>query len=387
MKNLAFIPARGGSKSIKLKNIKPFCGKPLLYWTCKELQESNEIDVIVIATENEVIEKTVLSFNFSKIKVYKRSQENAQDTSSTEDVILEYIRNDNIHHETNFILVQATNPFLKSNEINSAIDNFETKNYDSLLSCARMKRFFWTSEGKAINYDFLKRPRRQDFDGILVENGSFYISKVSSILEYRNRLNGRIGIFEMPEYTYVELDEEYDWAMAEHIFRKYCWSEENASDQIKLFLSDVDGVLTDAGMYYSELGDELKKYSTYDGVGFRLLKEKNIKTGIVTSENRKLNEKRAKKLKLDYIFQGAENKLEIVKELCEKLAISLNNVAFIGDDINDYDLLQNVGLAACPSNAVKKIKEIPGIIHLETEGGNGAVREFSDLILKKYYKS
>ena len=155
--------------------------------------------------------------------------------------------------------------------------------------------------------------------------------------------------------------------------------------KIKVFLTDVDGVMTDAGMYYTESGDEFKKFNTYDGMAFAMLRERGIKTGLITSEETRIVENRARKLKVDYLYQGAkgDGKLEAAKQICEKEGISLNNIAYIGDDINCIPLLKAVGMAACPANAVKMVKEIPGIIQLKTKGGDGAVREFVERILKK----
>lgn len=154
---------------------------------------------------------------------------------------------------------------------------------------------------------------------------------------------------------------------------------------IKLFLTDVDGVLTDAGMYYSEQGDELKKFNTHDGMGLQLIREKGIKTGIITSENTQMVERRAKKLKLDYLYQGKREggKLASVLEICEKEGTSLNEVAYIGDDINCFELLSKVGLAACPADAIDAVKNIPGIIRMNKKGGEGCVREFIELILNR----
>ncbi len=153
--------------------------------------------------------------------------------------------------------------------------------------------------------------------------------------------------------------------------------------KIKLFLSDVDGVLTDAGMYYTESGDEFKKFNTHDGMGFNLLKQAGIKTGIITTENTKIVERRAAKLKIDYVYQGVGfgGKLEAALEICKKENISMAEVAYIGDDINCIELLQAAGLAACPSNSTSRVKAIPGIIHLSKAGGEGAVREFVEILL------
>lgn len=154
--------------------------------------------------------------------------------------------------------------------------------------------------------------------------------------------------------------------------------------KIRLFLTDVDGVLTDAGMYYTETGDELKKFNTRDGMGLKLLREAGIKTGIITTENTRLVERRAAKLKVDHLVQGAYPKLNAALEICEKEGITLAETAYIGDDVNCLELLEAAGLAACPSDAVRKVKEVPGILHLEKKGGEGVVREFADLILDQY---
>ena len=150
--------------------------------------------------------------------------------------------------------------------------------------------------------------------------------------------------------------------------------------KIKLFLSDVDGVMTDAGMYYTASGDEFKKFNTHDGMAFNILREAGIKTGIITTENTTIVERRAAKLKIDYVYQGAgfKGKLAAAMEICVKENITLNEVAYIGDDINCIELLKAVGIAACPAKSTKKVKAIPGIIHLQKSGGEGAIREFVD---------
>jgi len=381
LKTIAFIPVRGGSKSIPLKNVKSFCGKPLVYWTARAAQYTKEIDEVIIGTDSEEIKKTVLAFGFNKLKVYDRSKVNAADSSSTESVMLEYLNGVNLNSLDTFVLIQATSPFLLETDLSKGILQLKNSKSDSLLSCAIVKRFFWNKEGMAINYDFKNRPRRQDFEGTLIENGAFYINTVSNILKFGNRLSGNIEIYQMPEYSMTEIDEPDDWVYAEYLMKKHVLCQERK--EIKLFLSDVDGVLTDAGMYYSENGDELKKFNTHDGKGFELLRNANIKTGIITSENTKIVERRAKKLKVDFLYQGKEHggKLEATKAICKDLGITLDAVAYIGDDVNCFELLSNVGLAACPSNAVDKIKSIPNILILNTKGGEGAVREFVNKII------
>lgn len=153
--------------------------------------------------------------------------------------------------------------------------------------------------------------------------------------------------------------------------------------KIKLFATDVDGTMTDGCMYYADNGLELKKFNFQDGMGFKLLRDVGIKTAIITSESTPIVQKRADKLNVDYLSMGTWEKLDFIKNICKKLNITLDEVAYIGDDINDIELLQSVKYKACPANAVKKVKEIDGIYHLNRCGGNAAVREFIEIILEK----
>ena len=381
---IAFIPVRGGSKSIPLKNIKKFCGKPLVYWNLKELQSVPAIDQIIVATDSEQIESVVNSFSFSKVIVYRRSVENASDGASTESVMLEYIQYAELAVTDIFMLVQATSPLTERKHFGEALEMYRSGQFDSILTCVRNYRFFWNADGTSKNYDYRNRPRRQDFSGELMENGAFYINTVGNILKYQNRLCGNIGIYEMPQYTAFEVDEPDDWCILESLMRTHILTKRKTDTiKIKLFLTDVDGVLTDGGMYYSEEGDELKKFNTRDGMAFQLLKEAGIKTGLITSENTKIVEKRAAKLKIDYVYQGKYKggKLQAAKDICEKEHISMSEVAYIGDDINCFELLSNVGFPACPSDAMSRIKQIDSILILSSKGGEGVVREFVEYLL------
>ena len=152
---------------------------------------------------------------------------------------------------------------------------------------------------------------------------------------------------------------------------------------IKLFATDVDGTLTDGCMWYGDNGLELKKFNFRDGHGFQLLREAGIKTAIITSETTAIVQKRANKLKVDYLSMGNHNKLDYMKKVCNELSIELSEVAYIGDDINDSNLLRSVGFAACPADAHLDVKSIDNIQILSTNGGCGAVREFIDKLLKK----
>ena len=162
--------------------------------------------------------------------------------------------------------------------------------------------------------------------------------------------------------------------------------------QVKLFLSDVDGCMTNGGLYYTEDEKEVKRFCVYDGMGMVLLRQQGIPCGILTSEDTPIVRHRAQKLNLDYLYMGVGrvidnksiSKLEAAQEICAKMGITLEDVCFVGDDVNDLELLQHVGTPVCPANAQPAVKAVPGIIVLEHRGGEGAIREICDAILDQY---
>ena len=220
--NVAFIPVRGGSKSIPLKNIKSICGKPLVYWTVKAACGCKYIDKVYVATDSDKIRETVEGFKagiesewFSKAVVIGRSAESASDTASTELAMLEFA---GIYDFDNIVLVQATSPLLQASDLEKGFEAFQTSGTDSVLSVVRQKRFHWGNDENGYahptNYDVFHRPRRQVFDGYLVENGAFYISSKAGLLKYQNRVSGNIKAVEMNEDTFFEIDRspyEEEW--------------------------------------------------------------------------------------------------------------------------------------------------------------------------------
>lgn len=225
--NVAFIPVRGGSKSIPLKNIKPINGKPLVYWTVKAACCCEKLDVVYVCTDSEKISNTVETFKveepeiFQKVKVIDRSAESATDTAPTMIAVMEFA---NKHDFDNLILIQATSPLLATDDLTRGLRALAEPDVDCVLSVVRQKRFNWAvgADGFAYptNYDFTKRPRRQEFDGYFVENGAFYMLSKDNLLKYRNLLGGNVKIVEMSEDTFFEIDEPSDWVVIEALMKK-----------------------------------------------------------------------------------------------------------------------------------------------------------------------
>ncbi len=387
--NVAFIPVRGGSKSIPLKNIRPICGEPLVYWTVKAACECKYIDKVYVATDNERIKDVVEGFRQKilksindKLVVIGRSAESATDTASTESAMIEFAEQ---YEFTNIVLIQATSPLLTSEDLNKGFESFASDDTDSVLSVVRQKRFRWDTDSNGIvqpvNYDVFNRPRRQEFKGDLVENGAFYISSKESLLRSRNRISGRIRAVEMCEDSFFEIDEPSDWIIIEALMKKNGHAKDNIDFRnVQMFLTDCDGCLTDGGMYYTEQGDELKKFNTKDGMGFALLREKGIITGIITGEDMELNRRRASKLQLDEMCSGVKDKVSVIRKLCEKYDIQPENIVYVGDDINDLAAMEFVGHGCTVADAQTVVKDAASYI-TTAKGGNGAIREIIDLIL------
>lgn len=150
--------------------------------------------------------------------------------------------------------------------------------------------------------------------------------------------------------------------------------------KIKLVISDVDGVLTDGSMYYSIRGEIMKKFHTHDGMGVELLSKNNISTILMTREKSQIVKKRASKIKIKETFLGITEKEKLLDKLCSKYDLKPENIAYIGDDLNDLEIMKLVGLSASPNNGISEIKKIAHYI-CKKNGGNGAFREFADLII------
>lgn len=376
----AFIPLRGGSKSIPRKNIKLIAGYPLFYWSLKAALDSGSFDQIVVSTEDEEIKNVVNHYFPESVSVDQRPSHLAADDTSTEAVVLDYLKRSEADV---FVLIQATSPLVSSEDFVKAKDYFIENKFDSMLSACEFKRFLWSNDGKPINYDPQSRPRRQEFDGAMLENGAFYFTKTSVYNEYKNRLGGKIGIFPMAEETAYELDEPVDWIIIEELLRaKKELKIREKLKKIKALVIDVDGTLTDGGMYYSESGEELKKFNTKDAKGLELLKKSGFEVCVITAEDSPRVHSRMKKMqvsKTDYFF-GVKDKLPVLKQWCEMKGFNLENIAYAGDDLGDLECMTHSGFSLCPADSVDSIKKTSDFIS-NYNGGEAFIRRFIDKFL------
>lgn len=214
MYNIAFIPVRAGSKSIKNKNITLVNNKPLVYWTVSVANNSN-LDKVFVSTDSIEIKTLVESFGFNKVEVIERSKESSSDKATSESALIEFT---NKYEFDNVVFMQATSPLTQTSDINGALKKFLNSDKKSLISAIKRHQFLWDTKGTPMNYDPNNRPRRQEWDGYYIENGAFYISSRKEILKTGCRITTPVDFWEMSVQNIFEIDEPTDIDIVEKLF-------------------------------------------------------------------------------------------------------------------------------------------------------------------------
>jgi len=194
------------------------------------------------------------------------------------------------------------------------------------------------------------------------------------------------NVSELTIFDIEAIADEYDSDLYSMLFNRSFTTSHIASkvENIKLLILDVDGVMTDGGMYFAESGEQMKKFNTKDGMAIIHLTRNDFQVAIISSGFKgEAVKKRAEMLGIQNCYVGRDSKLEVLKNMCNELSISLEEVAIIGDDINDLEVMRNVGLSFSPKDAVSAVKQQVDVV-LSKRGGEGCVREMIDqFILKK----
>lgn len=380
LKKIGFIPLRKGSKGIKNKNRKKLLGKPLFTWVLAEAIFSDLDEVYVFTDDKKIIDFVNSQYPWTnKVKTILRNDKNANDTASTESAMLEFSKK--INHNYDIIcLLQATSPLTTKNDINTILNKIENKGFDSALTVVKTNRFLWSSNGTPQNYDVFKRPRRQDFKGVLIENGAVYASVKEAFLKSKNRLSGTIGLSEMPEDTLLEIDNASDWVAVEQLLVNRLKSNKKTKKITHLVL-DVDGVFTDGSVFYSKDGEQLKKFDMRDGMGLEILRETRVEVMVMTSEQSDIVEQRMKKLNIKNVYLGVKDKYALLNRILIENSLSISNIAYMGDDVNDLANICCAGWSLTPNNATLIVKQYADVI-LSKNSGDGAIREACEYILK-----
>ena len=378
MKQIGFIPLRKGSKGIVNKNKRKMVGRPLFTWVLGEAIFSNLDEIYIYTDDEEIMAFVEKEYHWTnKVKALLRSKDSANDTASTEFAMLEFCESLNYDFDV-FCLLQATSPFTKSEDINTCLSKID-EHYDSALTVVNTHRFLWNEDGTPINYTPLKRPRRQDFKGLLIENGAVYTTTKASLQNSKNRVGDKVALVKMLEESLMEIDTESDWIAVESLLIER-QKRAKESKRITHIVLDVDGVFTDGTITYTEDGEHTKSFDMRDGMGLEILRQFDVEVLIMTSENSQLVAKRMEKLKIEQVFLGVKDKYTLLKNIVTKDNISFSNVAYMGDDVNDLTNICSVGWSFAPNNATDIVK-INADVVLAKNSGAGAIREACQFIM------
>lgn len=380
MKKVAIIPLRKGSKGIPGKNKKKLLGRPLFSWVL-EAAIFSELDVVYVFTDDEEILNFLKNeYHWTpKVKGLLRDETNANDTASTESAMLEFAAK--IDHDFDILcLLQATSPLTTPLDINAVLSQILKENKSSALSVVKTHRFTWNSDGTSQNYDVFNRPRRQDFEGLLMENGAVYATTKEAFLQSKNRVSASIGLVEMPEETLVEIDSLSDWLMVENLIAERQKSYKK-QEPIKYLVLDVDGVFTDGCVYYGADGELMKKFDMRDGMGLEILRQNGVDVVVMTSENSALVAQRMKKLQINHVFLGVKDKHSLLQQFIFEKKLTWSSLAYVGDDVNDLANLCSVGWSFAPANATSIVKQHVDNVLINISA-DGAIREVCEWIMK-----
>ncbi|XP_056445173.1 N-acylneuraminate cytidylyltransferase A [Gadus chalcogrammus] len=381
----ALILARGGSKGIPLKNIKMLAGVPLLGWVLRAAADANMFDSIWVSTDHEDIVKVSLAFG---AKVHPRSPEVSRDSSSSLEAIQEFAR---LHPEVDVVCnIQATSPCLHPFHVKEALEKITLEGYESVFSVVRRHQFRWREAKKdtdgvtaPLNMNPNKRPRRQDWDGELCENGSFYFASRDLILNHGVLQGGKMGYYEMlPEYS-VDIDVDIDWPVAEQRVLRFGYFGKDKSEVVQLMFCHVSGCLTDGQTALSASGDEMVHMNTRDIMGIRILKREGVEVVLLVSNEDDMSEVLSDKLATRtgcVVKHVGEETLLDVEKWREEKKLDWKEVAFMGFDEPDVECLKLAGLSAAPGDA-PAVAVNAAKYACRARGGQGAVREFAEHIL------
>ncbi|KVV15883.1 3-deoxy-D-manno-octulosonate 8-phosphate phosphatase KdsC [Flavobacterium sp. TAB 87] len=354
-------------------------GRPLFFWVLSEAIFSELDEVFVFTDDTDIIAFIQKEYQWSsKVKAVLRSSEHATDTASTESTMLEFATLVGYDFDV-LCLLQATSPLTTAADINAALKIVSSDGNDSALSVVNTHRFTWNADGTSQNYDVFNRPRRQDFEGLLIENGAVYATSKAAFLNSKNRVSGKIGLVKMQEDSLVEIDSMTDWKIVEELLAKRL-KKSKKHQRINYLVLDVDGVFTNGEVLYSEKGELAKAFDMRDGMGLEILRQCEVEVVVLTSENSELVAQRMKKLQIENTFLGVKDKYAFLQQFISHRNTSFASFAYIGDDVNDLASMCAVGWSFAPANATEIIKQKADYL-LTRKSAAGAIREACDKII------
>ena len=382
-KVIAIIPARGGSKGIPRKNIRPIANKPLIAFTIEAALQSEYISDVYVSSDDDEILDTASKFG---ALIIRRPYELADDQASSETTLihaLQYIGQQGNELPAAFAFLQCTSPLSTTEDISGTIQKLFETGADCAFAAARFHGFIWAETdqaAKGVNHSELFRQRRQDRQPEFIEAGSVYVMRTMEFLKQKNRFFGKIALHEIPIENVLEIDEPADFEKASALIsaRINQLKTPVLPGTIEAIIFDFDGVFTNNKVIVYADGTEAVVCYRGDGMGIELLREKGLFICVISKEKNPVLLARCSKLKLP-CYHSVDNKWELLEKIISEKSIMPQTVIYVGKDINDIKYIRNVGFVFAVADAHPSVLASADII-LTKKGGEGAIRELSDLI-------
>jgi YrbI family 3-deoxy-D-manno-octulosonate 8-phosphate phosphatase len=383
---LAVIPARGGSKGIPRKNIRSLMGKPLIAYNIEQAKLARLVNRVVVSTDDPEI--GAISHQYGA-EVIWRPAEISGDTASSESALLhtlEHLRQSEGYQPDLLAFLQCTSPLTLAQDIDGTIQSMLDAQADTALAVIPFHYFIWKTDGSSeaigVNHDKRVRPLRQERPPQYLETGAVYVMRVPGFLQAQHRFFGKTALYEMPAERRLEIDDPVDFQVAETLMRSQAEQRKFAQmpESIAALVLDFDGVFTNNKVIVFQDGHEAVVCDRSDGWGIGKLKKTGLPILILSTEPNPIVRARADKLGLPCL-QNIQDKWSALTVWLEERGIDPGQVVYVGNDANDLECMTRVGCPVAPADAYPEALAAAHII-LEHRGGDGAIREVCDLILK-----
>lgn len=381
MNAIAVIPARGGSKGLPRKNVRPLCGKPLIAWTIETALRAETVGKVVVSTDDEEIGEVSARWG---AHVVWRPAAISGDTAPSEEALLHALRHLGID-EGVLVFLQCTAPLILPEDVDGTVRALEG-GVHSAFTAAPWHQFPWRLEGGSavpVGHTKTFRPRRQDRTSLYVEVGAVYAMDIARFLQEGHRFPGPTALYPIPRERSVEIDDETDFFIAEALMerRLKAQGETGWPQGVEAVVTDFDGVLTDNRVHVHEGGTETVTCHRGDGWAIGQLRQRGIRLLVLTHEENAAVRRRCEKLGVEcLVAQG--DKLPILQRWLARHGVDPKATVYVGNDVPDVACLRFVGWGVAPADAHEAAKGAARIV-LRTPGGWGCLRELADGILTK----
>lgn len=380
----AIIPARGGSKGVPRKNLERIAGKSLVGRAIETCRRAHMIDRVIVTTDDEEIAAEARAHG---AEVVTRPQKLSGDSASSESALLHVLDTFRASGETlpeTTLLVQCTSPFTDPKDLNRLVTL--VNKHDTAFTAVPSHVFLWRTapDGSMIgvNHDSSVRLPRQQLQPEFAESGNAYAMRTTGFMQHQHRFFGSIGIVEIDRERAIEIDTPLDLRIARlqaQILEPERWPDTATLKKIEAVIFDFDGVLTDDTVIVHQDGTEAITAHRGDGLGIAALRDAGVRVLILSKERNPVVLARAQKVGVE-VIHGCDDKLSAAKQWLASHSINSSNTVYVGNDINDLEVMRLVGIAAAPSDARPEACLSSSWL-LKKAGGRGAAREVADTIL------